>query len=51
MFSDAHIATALFALPFLVLAFICVPAQVYCIRSELSRIRSARVVARREGRS
>jgi hypothetical protein len=49
MFSDAQLANALFAFPFLALALVFVPVQIVSIRAELSRIRSARVVARREG--
>jgi len=51
MFSEAHLATLIMATPFLVLATLGLVAQFFAIRSELSRIRSARVVARREGRS
>lgn len=47
-FSDAHIATALLAFPFLALCAGGLVAQFFAIRAELSRIRSARVVARRE---
>jgi hypothetical protein len=47
--SEQHIATALMALPFLALCAGGLVAQYFAIRSELSRIRSARVVARREG--
>lgn len=49
MLSDAQLANAIFAFPFLALALIFVPVQIVSIRSELSRIRSARVVARRDG--
>jgi hypothetical protein len=50
MFSEAHLATLIMATPFLVLCAFGLVGQVFAIRAELSRIRSARVVARREGR-
>jgi hypothetical protein len=52
--TDQHIATALFALPFLALAIGGAIAQIALYRADhneqLARIRSARVMARREGR-
>lgn len=48
--SEQHIATALLAAPFLALCAGGLVGQCFAIRSELARIRSARVMARREGR-
>jgi hypothetical protein len=49
MFSEAHLSTLIMATPFLVLCAFGLVGQFLAIRSELSRIRSARVVASREG--
>ncbi len=48
MLTDQHIATIIMALPFLALSAGGLIAQVFAIRAELARLRSARVVANRE---
>jgi hypothetical protein len=49
MLTDHHIVTMLLAAPDLAICAIWLVAEVNAIRAELARLRSSRVVARREG--
>ena len=48
--SDDRLSTLIFAAPFLALCAGGLVAQIFAIKSEVARIRSARVVARDGGR-
>jgi hypothetical protein len=47
--SDAHLATLILTAPFLALCAGGLVAQYFAIRAEIARLKSLRVVARREG--